>query len=182
MTKKQTITLTKIFSSLGDLDNTKEGLGSDLLSFLRDHDCVTLELANEQFGIAYDENGWSRSAGRPKEGATEKPAPSTVKNYVSTLRRAYNAEMDVLSFATMWELRVALRELRDVDRDVQPKAPELKGVQVKKVDVINGALWHDLVVVWEHLPEDERGSLEAKLERLLSQFIKKAPLTLAAAA
>ena len=180
MTKKQTITLTKIFSSLSDLDNTKESLGSDLLSFLRDNDCVTIDQANYQFGIAYDENGWSRSAGRPKEGATETPAPATVKNYVSTLRRAYNAEMDVLSFSTMWELRVALRELRDADR--QTKQPALRGVQVAKVDVINGALWHDLVVVWEHLPEDERGSLEAKLERLLSQFIKKAPLTLAAAA
>lgn len=168
-------TLTSIFSQLASIDETKEGLGSQILSFLVDNDCRTLDDANEQFWKAYDENGWSRTAGRPKDGSTDKPAPATVKNYVTAFRRAYGYGLDVLSFKTVGEMRHAIREKRDAEKEAQSKPAALKGITITKDSVINGALWHDLVVVWDHLPEEQKETLEAKLQKLLDQFMKKAP-------
>ena len=170
-----TNTLTKIFSKLAAIDDTRESLGSQILTFLVDRDCKTLDEANEQFGVAYDENGWSRTAGRPKDGSKEKAAPPTVKNYVTAFRRAYKARLNVLGFKTVGEMRQAIRELREAEKEAHEKPAALKGVQISKDDSINGALVHDIAVVLTHLPDDKKEEFEAKLQRLLSQYIKKAP-------
>ena len=61
--------LTKILKTLGGIDDKKESLGKQIISFLRERKCTTLDLANEQFAIAYQENGWSNTAGRPRAGS-----------------------------------------------------------------------------------------------------------------
>lgn len=174
--------LSKIFSNLGEIDTTKESLGAQVLNFLRDNDCRTLEQANEQFGISYDENGWSRTAGRPRDGSKEIPAPPTVKNYVSAFRRAYSAGLDVLSFQTVGEMRIAIRELRDARKEAEEKPESLVGVQITKDDILTGFLVHDISAVIKHLPDSKREEFEAKLRRLLEQYMKKAPVDLKHAA
>lgn len=178
MTSKQTTTLTKIFKQLNDIDDARESLGAQILAFLVENKCKTLDQANDQFGIAYDENGWSRTAGRPKDGSTEKPAPATVKNYVTAFRRAYKAGIDVLRFKTVGEMRVAIREIRDAQREAEEKPASLLGVQVSKDDVLTGALVHDIYTAIKNLAPEDREEFEAKLRRALAQAVKKAPVEL----
>lgn len=167
--------LTKIFKQLKDIDDQKESMGAQILAFLVENKCKTLDQANEQFGVAYEENGWSRTAGRPRDGSTEIPAPATVKNYVTAFRRAYKAELDVLKFKTVGEMRVAIRDLRDAAREAQEKPASLAGVQVSKDDVLTGALVHDIYACIKALPPADRDDIEAKLRRVLAQAVKKAP-------
>lgn len=166
--------LTKIFTQMAGLDSSMESLGAQILEFLVESKCKTLAQANEQFGKAYDENGWSRTAGRPKDGATEIPAPPTVKNYVSAFRRAYKLDLDVLKFKTVGEMRQAVRDARDA-RKMSDKPASLAGVQVAKDDILTGALVHDISAVITHLPEEQRDEFETKLRRILDQYTKKAP-------
>lgn len=174
--------LTTIFKQMSEIDETKESLGVQILAFLVENKCKTLALANEQFGRAYDENGWSRSAGRPRDGSKEVPAPPTVKNYVTAFRRAYKAGLDVLGFKTVWEMRTAIRELRDARKEAEEKPESLVGVQITKDDILTGFLVHDISAVIKHLPDSERDEFEAKLRRLLAQYMKKAPADLKHAA
>ena len=170
--------LTKIFKTIGENDEAQESLGAQILAFLVENKCATLEKANEQFQIAYDENGWSRTAGRPKDGSKEIPAPATVKNYVSAFRRAYKCNLHVPSFKTVGEMRQAIRDHRDAEREAQDKPASLAGVQISKEDILTGFLVHDISAVIKHLPDDQRDAFEVKLERLLSQYRKKASIEL----
>lgn len=166
--------LTNIFKQMNDLDDAREGLGAQVLAFLVESKCKTLDQANEKFGEAYDENGWSRTAGRPKDGSPYTPAPPTVKNYVSAFRRAYKSGLDVLKFKTVGEMRAAIKEAAEASKVAADIPASLLGVQVIKDDVLTGALVHDISAVIKHLPEGERDEFETKLRRLLSQFMKKA--------
>lgn len=174
--------LTKIFKTLGGIDESKESLGKQILSFLADHECTTIELANEQFAIAYEENGWSNTAGRPKTGSKETPAPPTVKNYVTAFRTAYGYGLDVLGFETVGAMRQANREMRSAEKAEEQKLSSLVGVQISKDDILTGFLVHDISAVIKHLPDTERDEFEAKLQRLLAQYMKKAPAELKLAA
>lgn len=175
MTSKHTNELTKIFSDAKELDDAKESIGGKILAFLVEKKCRTLDQANKQFAIAYDENGWSRTAGRPKDGSTEVPAPPTVKNYVTTFRRAYKAGLDVLRFKTVGEMRRATSEMTAAQRELKSKPESLAGVKVSNDDVLTGGLVHDIYAFIKNLPADDRDEFEAKLRRVLSQAMKKAP-------
>lgn len=166
--------LTQIFKQLKKLDDARDSRGAQILAFLVEMQCETLEQANEQFGKAYDENGWSRTAGRPKDGTTEVPAPPTVKNYVTAFRTAYGYNLDVLAFKTVGEMRRANREMRQAEKEAQEKPASLVGVQLTKQDVLTGALVHDISAVIAHLPEGQRNAFESKLQRLLNQYMRKA--------
>lgn len=174
--------LTKIFKTLGGIDKTKENLGKQILSFLVERKCSTLELANEQFAIAYEENGWSNTAGRPREGSTDKPAPATVKNYVTAFRTAYGYGLDVLSFETVGAMRKANRDKSHAEKEEEEKPESLVGVQISKEDILTGFLVHDISAVIKHLPDSERDEFETKLQRLLAQYMKKTPAELKLAA
>lgn len=174
--------LTTIFKQMSDIDEAKESLGAQILAFLVENKCKTLELANEQFGRAYDENGWSRTAGRPRDGSKEVPAPPTVKNYVTAFRRAYKAGLDVLAFKTVGEMRIEIRKIRDAEREANNKPESLVGVHISKEDVLTGALVHDIYACIKAMPPEDRADIEAKLRRVLSQAIKKAPPELKLAA
>ena len=166
--------LTAIFSQLAAVDETNESLGAQILAFLVENDCRRLAQANEHFDIAYLQNGWARTAGRPRGNVQEVKAPSTVQIYVSTFRRAYKAGMNVLAFKTVGEMRKALKDLSET----KDKPAALVGVQVSREDRITGALVHDISVVLTHLPESQRDEFEVKLQRLLAQYMKKAPAEL----
>lgn len=174
--------LTKIFKAIGGLDTKKaaldvkkESLGAEILAFLVEKGCKTLDQANEQFDIAKQENGWTKGAGRPKAGSKEKSVPPTVKNYITYFRRAYEAGLDVLRFKTVGEMRVAVSEMRAAKRELMEKPDSLVGVQVSKEDVLTGALVHDIYACIKAMSPEDRDDIEAKLRRVLAQAMKKAP-------
>jgi hypothetical protein len=170
--------LTKLLKDLSDTGEAQESLGTKCLAFLVEKECWTADLAEIQFGIAYDDNGWSRTAGRPKDGTTANPAPVTVKNYISTFRRMYKFNLDIRQYKTMGELRSALKAARDAVKEEATTRPELKGVQLSRPNSLIGSLFHDIIASWELLPEDEQGAYAAKLQKIKDQMIKKAPADL----
>jgi hypothetical protein len=174
--------LTKIFKAIGGLDTKKaaldvkkESLGAEILAYLVEKGCKTLSQANEQFDIAKQENGWTKGAGRPKAGSKDKSVPPTVKNYITYFRRAYEAQLDVLRFKTVGEMRAAVAEMRTAQRELRDKPESLIGVQVTKDDVLTGNLVHDIYACIKALSPEDRDDIEVKLRRVLAQAVKKAP-------
>lgn len=141
----------------------------------------TLEQFNALIKEAYDQNGWSQHAGRPIAGSKDKPAPDAVKLYVSSFRAAYRMKLDVLSFQTVGTMRAAVRDSRSERAQGPERPPELVGVQVSAENRMTGSLYHDLIVVDQHLPPNERAELEREVRKLLVRYTRKAPPELVAA-
>ena len=159
-----------------------EGAANGIFSTLKAEDVTDLGHFNELVAEAYKRNGWSQVTGRPAAGSKEKPAPDVVKFYVSTFRAAYRLKLDVLSFDHVGAMRTALRDKRGVHASAAPRPPELKGVQISAENRMNGALWHDAVVLHQHLAETDQQEFERELRMLMMRFTKAAPEELVQAA
>lgn len=160
------------------LDNT----ASQILLTMRDASADTLDKFDVMVGDAYAENGWQRGGGRPKDGTKIKPVPEVVRTYVSQIRAAYKLELKVLKYDSIRALREAVRltrrealaEKREAEKDEDTEivsSPELVGVRVEGEGQLNGAVFHDLIVVREALDEEEKARLDASLERTLKKFL-----------
>jgi len=165
--------LATIFARINKASVGIEATASQILEVVKLNDTNTLDKFNLLVSAAYERNGWSRRQGRPKAG--DVPAPRAVQVYVSTIRRAYRMGIKVLKCDNMQAVRDALTKPRGNQPDVNP---ELKGVQVAASNSLNGAVWHDVLVVWEHIPAEEQQALEASVRKLLERYVKKAPPTL----
>lgn len=170
----RSLELATIFNRINKAHGALESTAAQILEVVKLNDANTLDKFNEMVAAAYDRNGWSSRQGRPRPGDIS--APTAVQVYVSTLRRAYRMGIKVLKCSNMEDIR---RETRKVARGNQPEqSPELKGVQVAASSTLNGAVWHDVLVVWEHIPAEEQQALEASVRKLLERYVKKAPPTL----
>lgn len=166
--------LATIFNRINKAHATMETTAAQIIEVLKLNDVNTLDKLNDIVAAAYDRNGWSSRQGRPRPGDVS--APKAVQVYVSTLRRAYRMGIKVLKCTNMEDVR---RELSKAAKRGQPEQPpELKGVQVAASGTLNGAVWHDVLVVWEHIPAEEQQALEASVRKLLDRYVKKAPPTL----
>ena len=174
--------LAAVLVQLAETADVVESVAGDMLAAIRERSVTTLDQFNTLIGDAYERNGWSRKVGRPIEGSAEKPAPDAVKLYVSIIRAGYRLGVPVLTFETMSALRKEVREKRSRVMVPIDKAPELKGVQVSTSGHLTGALWHDVIAVWDHLAGDEQQALETQIRRLIAKFSKATPLTLVKAA
>lgn len=154
-----------------------ESAANGIFSTLKAEDVTTLDHFNERVREAYHTNGWSQTAGRPVTGAKEKPAPDAVKLYVSTFRAAYRMGLDVLAFETVGALRTSIRERRQAPQHAQAadRPPELKGIQVAVEHSLTGALWHDAVVLHQHLSSDKQHEFEREVRMLMMRYSKDAP-------
>ena len=170
--------LAAVLAQLAETAEVVESVAGDMLAAIRERNAETLETFNELIGDAYVRNGWSRKVGRPVEGSAEKAAPDAVKLYVSVVRAGYRLGISVLTYESMSALRKDVREKRSRLLTPVDKAPELKGVQVSTAGHLTGALWHDVISVWDHLPQDEQNALETQIRRLIAKFSKATPLTL----
>lgn len=170
--------LSEVFAQIDKASAKLDTLSAQIIDAIRDAKAHTLDAFNELASQAYEENGWSRQSGRPTEGTSEKSAPPTIRNYVSTIRRAYKIGLKVHSFKTLRELRNAVRAAKQEDHEEEEKPSELIGVSIKAGNQITGALFHDLVVIWEHLSEDDRTAMDSILNRARNRFQKKTPLRL----
>lgn len=174
--------LATILSQLAETADVVETVAGDMLAAIRERDAKNVDSFNDMIDDAYTRNGWSRKVGRPADGAIDKPAPDAVKLYVSIVRSGYKLGLSVLTYETMSALRKDIREKRSRIAVPVEKAPELVGVQIAPAQHLTGALWHDVITVWDHLPTDEQQALETQIRRLIAKFSKATPLTVVKAA
>lgn len=170
---KQALVLQQIAEQGDKLDN----VAGAFMKLVKEEQIDTLEKFNPWLALGYEENGWSSVIGRPPVGSTLAAAPRSVKQYASMFRAAFKFDMKVTEFDSVRQMVDAVAEKRkemakppEVIRD-----PELKGVLVKAGNHMNGALWHDAIVVIEHLNDDDRDEFEQRLRKLVMRFQSKVP-------
>lgn len=168
--------LAVILIKIENAANAVEDVAKQILAAIKAADAQTLDAFDSMVSEAYRKNGWSQKAGRPSATATEKSAPDAVKLYVSTVRAAYRLKLNVMTFETIGALRQAIRDKR-AEGVVPPpqQAPELAGVSVKGEHQMTGALWHDVLVLREHLPHASQMKFDEEVRKLVNRYIKAAP-------
>jgi hypothetical protein len=131
---------------------------------------------------AYAANGWNAGAGRPVKGAAPlKAVPSSVKQYVSTMRAAFRMKLLVQTYTSFYALRSDVSATRvKARRKAADGKPELAGVAVKRADTLNGALFHDLAVLFESLDKGKQGKMIGALDRIRREFAHAAPIEIQA--
>lgn len=150
-----------------------ETTAGQLLATIRDAKVSTLQRFDELAAAAYRANGWQHGRGRPRKDAETAPVPNMVQVYVAELRAAFSLDLPVGRFDSMYSLRKAIREARrGTSRTRGGGSGALTGVAVSSPDRRNGALFHDLVVVYRALDEEGREAMERALERALRRFVK----------
>lgn len=170
---KQALVLQQIAEQGDKLDN----VAGAFMKLVKEEQIDTLEKFNPWLAVGYEENGWSNVIGRPVPGSTLVPAPRSVKQYASMFRAAYKYEMKVAEFESVRQMVDAVAEKRkELAKPVEViRDPELKGVLVKAGARMNGALWHDAIVVIEHLGDDDKDDFEQRLRKLVMRFQSKVP-------
>jgi hypothetical protein len=166
--------LSVVFIDLEEASNTVENVSRDFFMVLREEDVNDVEHLNKIAAEAYQANGWSMTRGRPAEGATEKPAPDVVKQYLSYARRGFALKLDVKSYETMYKLKEAIATPVKVAANDTDKKPEQHPTFAKSSTCVAiGALW-------EHLPPDVQAEFDNEVLKLLARFGKKVTGTLGA--
>jgi len=161
--------LSVVFIDLEEASNTVENVSRDFFQVLREEDVNDVEHLNKIAAEAYQANGWSMTRGRPAEGATEKPAPDVVKQYLSYARRGFALKLDVKSYETMYKLKeaIAAPPVKVAANDADKKEEHDRPTFAKSSTCVAiGALW-------EHLPPDVQAEFDNEVLKLLARFGKK---------
>lgn len=120
---------------------------------------------------AYKANGWHVTAGAPKRGASGKPVPGTVKQYVSQVRAAFRLGVNVARMDTFHKLRKTLKEARAAARPRPVKTdPKLAGLRLVKSGELTGAPFHDLTVLYERASKGVQRQLLGEVNGLVARF------------
>jgi hypothetical protein len=186
--KTKTQNLAEVFTQIQSAANAVEDISKGILAAIKAAKATTPDKFNVMVEEAYKVNGWSQKAGRRLEGDTTTSAPRAVTFYVSTVRAAYRLKLKVITYDLMQAVRDDIAAARKAARKAeltksQPaQAPEVVGIQVQQENALTGALWHDAVVLWEHLPGEQRALFEGQVRRLLTKYRKDAPPELLKAA
>lgn len=134
---------------------------------------------NKAVREAYQANGWNARAGKPAKGSEAKPVPSTVKQYVSTIRGAYRLGLMAADYSSFYALRTELRAKRAAKakrRDGKSRAaPEMIGIQISRPDVLTGGPFHDLVALYNALDRTRRAHMLSAIARVKREFSGAAP-------
>lgn len=162
-----------------------EKAATGLLAAIRRAELHTLGAFDDAIATAFEANRWNNRPGRPAKD--RRAVPHTVRTYVWEIRSAYRAGLEVWTFKTMYELRMAKKALTDAASETTAETPEeeaeipaeveqtLVGVRVLDIKRPNGALFHDLVCTYIALPAVERALYGRQLSRLLHQYQAKLP-------
>jgi hypothetical protein len=178
--------LARAFASVADVEGSLESTASAILAIVKDNKITTVDRWGEVVEAAYAANGWNTRAGRPNGDETPKlPVPATVSSYVALVRTALRNKMKVGKYDTFTALRVAMAK-RNGKSDHRggrstiapggrlnlkgPVAESFVDVDIQKAEP-NGALFHDLAVVYAKLPEDHQAMLGRQLSRLLHKYM-----------
>ena len=169
--------LAKVLKEIVTKVDEMENVAGKMLDYIVDNNLKKQEQFNQAIQTAYDRNGWNWKRGRAADKEKATP-PEIVTVYVSTCRAAYKEKLikQVMDrkITTMYALRTAINKIRR-ERHVEPVTgdtfPALAGLQVRAENKLTGALIHDLVVIYEHIPGSERELLEKSLERLKNKYL-----------
>jgi hypothetical protein len=171
---KQALVLQNIAEEGEKLDN----VAGAFMKLVKEEKIDSLEKFNPWLEIGYTENGWSSQVGRPGLGVTTlAPAPRAVKQYASMFRAAFKYELKVTEFENVRQMvdAVAAKRKELATPPVKPNDPELKGVMLRSTGHMNGALWHDAIVVIENLNEEDKDDFEQRLRKLVMRFQSRVP-------
>lgn len=131
---------------------------------------------NAAVRVAYERNGWNSKPGKPKAGNKKVPVPATVKQYVSTIRRAFKMDLLVLTYSSFYALRSEVQaKAAKARKPREEKKPEMQGVSVSRPDVLTGAVFHDLAVLYDALDKKRQAAMTQALDRVKRQFQPAAP-------
>lgn len=173
--------LARVLASVADSGQQLESTAAGILAIVKDHKINTVKAWDEVVEAAYEANGWNTRPGRPNGTDTPKePVPETVSQYVSIVRKALTAKMRVMKYDSFTALRTAMakrngrRDHRGRQSQTLRLPPPLEAnfvdVEVAKPDM-NGALFHDLAVVWSRLPAEPQALLGRQLAQLLHKYL-----------
>jgi hypothetical protein len=92
-------------------------------------------------------------------------------------RAAFKYELKVTEFENVRQMvdAVAAKRKELATPPVKPNDPELKGVMLRSTGHMNGALWHDAIVVIENLNEEDKDDFEQRLRKLVMRFQSRVP-------
>lgn len=172
----------KVLAAIGQTGQKVEQVSAGLLRLLRENKVRTVADLDAVIAQAYAINGWNIRKGRPTGDKRDK-VPHTVRTYVWEMRSAMRDGLPAWSYATFYDMRIARGKLRQVEAKASaaagtqalPTLPELKGVQVSNTNT-NGALLHDLILLFVAIPEDQRVMLAKNLERLMGRYSAAVPV------
>jgi hypothetical protein len=171
---KQALVLQNIAEEGEKLDN----VAGAFMKLVKEEKIDSLEKFNPWLEIGYTENGWSSQVGRPGLGVTTlAPAPRAVKQYASMFRAAFKYELKVTEFENVRQMvdAVAAKRKELATPPIKPNDPELKGIILRSTGHMNGALWHDAIVVIENLNEEDKDDFEQRLRKLVMRFQSRVP-------
>ena len=170
-------------ATIGNAGEKVEALAAQLFRTIKSAGVRDEATFSDAVVAAYELNGWNTRQGRPSIEKRSK-VPATVRTYVWELRSALKAGIPVWEFKSLYELRLARAKAKakaakaaakESGDSALPELPELEGVRVSHADEPNGALFHDLIVLYAHTSESKRTLLGRHLKRLLAQYEVAAP-------
>lgn len=175
---KPEIKLARIFATLEDSGKKTDSVAAGILTIVAEAGVRDLDSFNPLVTTAYAENGWNPRPGRPTKGTEGLDmVPATVRTYVTAIRRAFRRGINVGAMKTFYDLRKALHDnktarkrasLRDVPKAVQE---HFEGVEIDATGDVNGALIHDVGVVYARLPKQHQNMFERQLQALVSKYL-----------
>ena len=174
---KQTA-LAAALAVIGKESTALDSRADQVLRIVKQEKISDLKEWNAAVREAYRVNGWNGSPGKPKKGAEKKAvAPVTVKQYVSAIRGAFRLKLPVSSYSSFYALRQELKAKKSKARKRVEKAKpaEFAGLTVVRPDAYNGALFHDLAVLYEALDRARKPRMLSALERVKRDFSNAAP-------
>lgn len=168
--------LAAAFSVLARDSTVLESKAESVLRILKAEKIKDLKAFNAEVKEAYKANGWNAAAGRPKEGSKLEPVPSTVKQYVSAIRRAFKMKLLVLSYSSFTALRNDVKKEAAKVRKPRTNAPkEIAGIQLSQPHQLTGGTFHDLLALYNALDRTRKPKMLAALDRIKRDFSKAAP-------
>ena len=177
------IELKSVFAEIADIERKSDDVAGQILQAMREYETYTAEDFDVLVYAAYDENGWTYKVGKPKPGEISNPVPRAVKTYVTEIRSAFREGLEPWEYDSMYALRKDVKAARrggSQGAALARKFPEFAGVSLKDEDKFTGALFHDLLVAYEHLTDEEREAMRKSAQRMLRKFKKPVEEKLAA--
>lgn len=175
--------LARVLGAISAADQRTESTAAGIFAIITNAKVTTARGWDKLVRAAYAANGWNTRAGRPAAGDAPKKSavPNTVRTYVTIVRQALRSHMRLSKYRTFTALRNALEAKQGRSRGGRrsggaqilrlpaPIAASFAGVEIQK-ESPNGALFHDLGVVYAKLPEAHRSLLGRQLNQLLTKY------------
>jgi hypothetical protein len=171
------LNLAATLAVIGRESDAIEDKATMVLRIVRTQKIEDLKTWNKAVRVAYKANGWNSGPGKPKTGSTTKPVPSTVKQYISAVRRAFRAGLLVSSYTSFRALRTELSEkfAQRKAKAVKAAPAELVGISLKQPDELNGSPFHDLVALYGALDRTRKPKMLGAVQRIVREFSSAAP-------